>query len=268
MNPKITISATFLFLILTQATASEDGNDAKIIFEMTGSDSVSYTKDILQISTDGSLELETVSPLDFKYEQNIIGKFRGKTEAKAYIRLSNALKEFASAPGKKEEPVHHGIWAELSIKSKSEERSHGWNLYYSELSKKVEDEYFKLKILAQKEIQSGLKLDCSSKEKNIACKIKSVGIEPVKTINPTGTFNTIFCVQEGRRKVLNQNNQKLDPTMMSPERLVLKSEEKIEFELKNVSCKDGHILIKTSDMIIHPNYKNELLGTLISQKIK
>lgn len=267
MGFKLLFQCACLLLALAQACQAAASPKPVIVFHFDGGQPFSYVNDLMRISPDGTVELNTLASFPYEFKQNTMGRFKAATGTAAYESLHNEVLAFFKSKPSKEPIADDGVIGAVSFEHKEAAFGHVWNLGSSLKTKSLEQYFYKIKNSVLSSPVSAIKLDCKLAANSVNCSILNVGTEPTKTIDPADMPYSIFCLDiTGIKKPMNPGAE-YDPKKMSPNKIIIKPNERFRFKIENtVSCHE-RILMRTSDMLINSAYGDSLLGELISNQL-
>lgn len=265
----VIVSVCSLFHSLT--CLAEDVSKSPIIaFRFHGGALLSYVDDRLRVFPNGRTELETISP--FPYDpsiQNRIGRFEGRVDQKEYLALFAEGSKLFKANSKNNETPADAVVTELSFESDEKPQRSVWVLGSNTQAKVLEDHFYQIKKNSMKKALAALELTCDTHPKvEVRCNIKNIGMGQVRTVDPLGVSNSLFCINNFGQRVPMNLAEEYDPRKMKPKSLLLETKEIYAFRLELKSPCHGRILMKTSDMLINSAYAGHLLGELISNPLE
>ena len=227
----------------------------------------SYVDDRLTLRDNGSADLKTLSPFPYRLDQNAIGVFSTKLDQAESKKLRDEVIKLFRIRGSK--PLHNAntVLGEVSVVEAREKKGFVWPLESDPAAKNLESLYYGLKTKLFAHPKAALRLHCKRSAKTLICSLTNIGSENVRTVDPLGVTESVFCLgQDGKRGVMNPGEE-IDPRNMSPKHIQLKKAEKFDFSIDDNGFCRSQILLKTSDLLINSKYKNALLGELISNEL-
>ncbi|RYZ93311.1 MAG: hypothetical protein EOP06_01340 [Proteobacteria bacterium] len=228
----------------------------------------SYVDDRLTLKDDGTAELKTLSPFPYSLDQNVVGIFSKKLDVPTSQKLRDESSKLFGVKASKPLRAGNSILGEISIVGAQDKKGFVWSLESEPLARNLETLFYELKAKILEQPKAALTLRCKRSAKLVQCLLKNIGSEIVHTVDPMGVTESIFCVdQDGRRGVMNPGEE-VDPRKMSPKHLQLKKDEEFLFSIDDHASCHTRILVKTSDLLVNANYKNALLGELVSNKLE
>lgn len=247
----------YIFIILLVGNA----HGADIMFYMHGGAATSYKSDKVIVSS-SKVSLTTIAPTFAAYP-NLIGEFSIPYSRKDFDSLETHLKQqlqFISDP--KDQPPSGSVVEELHV---SNEKRFWESDTQSPTIVEVRKKFLKLAKKAYAKPEKALKLECSQSKNLIKCSYLNVGKETVSTVDPLGVTYSLQCLDvTNRRTILNKEGE-FNPNQMKPKRISIKPSDKYAFQFQTDVICDYRMIVKTSDLIINKNYKDVLLGELVSE---
>ncbi len=252
-----------IFLISLIAIANSNYSSS-IIFYIHGGAIQSYKNDRVTLNPKGSINLSTISPTFADYP-NIIGQFESKitnTELQSFKKSIFASRK--NIKHHKHQPRGGSIVEELHI---GNDKTFWTSKDQSDSIKAIRSEFLKLAKEAYKNPVKAMSLECSQDKTQIKCAYKNVGKETLDTVDPLGVSYSISCLDiRGKKKILHELKE-YNPKKMIPKKIKIKPNEEFKFSIKtNYEC-DYRVVVKTTDMMINKNYKDVLLGELVSNQL-
>lgn len=219
---------------------------------------------ILEASGKASLQTISVFPYDDKNQQPI-GRFT-HTIAAAEVDRAKKMAAEATALIKTREPIYpESIVFEVSVDKGKPTR---WMVGDKRPAMVAMEKFFvDLKKQMMAKPKAALALTCRNEGSKVACFYKNIGAEPLKTVNPIGVDNALYCYEpDGKRRAL-QNHFEEDPQKLKPESVVLKPDTSYTFSFPVAPPCAGKILARTSIMRVNDKYKDHVLGDIFSNSI-
>ncbi|MDC1173896.1 hypothetical protein OAT67_00760 [Bacteriovoracaceae bacterium] len=260
MNKKINILT--LLLLISTMTFATSSNKNHIIFYVHGGAMKSYTDDTITINPQGDISLSKISPTFAKYP-NTIGQFEYQISkddlSKLQMLITTKRKNI-----KHHQPRGGAIVEELHI---GNDKIFWTSRDQSDSIKAIRSEFLKLAKQAYKNPVKAMSLECSQDKTQIKCAYKNVSKETVDTVDPLGVSYSVSCLDiRGKKKVLHELKE-YNPKKMTPKKIKIKPNEEYKFSIKTSHVCDYRVVVKTTDMMINKNYKDVLLGELVSNQI-
>ena len=235
-----------------------------ITFYVHGGAMQSYKSDKIIIDSHGNITLTTISPTFSDYP-NLIGHFKSKLSKNDLIKLQNLIttnKKNIKTPNN--QPRGGSIVEELHI---GDDKTFWTSRDQSESIKVIRSEFLELAKQAYKNPIKAISLECSQNKAQIKCLYKNVGYETVETVDPLGVSYSISCLDiRGKKKVLHELKE-YNPKKMKPRKVKIEPTEEYRFSIKTEHVCDYRVVVKTTDMMINKNYKDVLLGELVSNQL-
>ncbi|MDC1174495.1 hypothetical protein OAT67_03840 [Bacteriovoracaceae bacterium] len=225
----------------------------------------SYMNDKIIINSSAKVTLSTISPTFAKYS-NTIGQFESKIthlELQKLEQIISASRKNIKTPHQ-HQPPSGSIVEELHI---GNDKTFWTSRDQSDAIKTIRSEFLKLAKQAYKNPIKAISLNCSQNKAQIKCAYKNVGKETVNTVDPLGVSYSISCLDiRGKKKVLHELKE-YNPKKMKPKKIKIKPSEEYKFSIKTNHVCDYRVVVKTTDMMINKNYKDVLLGELVSNQL-
>lgn len=257
---RILITLLFSFLAIAKST-----NKSSIIFYVHGGAMESYKNDKVTVGNNNKITLATISPTFAKYP-NIIGYFESKVSSTEFQKFQQTI-----SSNRKNIKHHHqhqpkggSIVEELYI---GDDKTFWTSKDQSDSIKTIRSEFLKLAKQAYKNPVKAMSLKCTQDKVQIKCSFKNVGRETVDTVDPLGVSYSISCLDiRGKKKVIHELKE-YNPKKMKPKKIKIKPNEEYKFSVKTDHVCDNRIVVKTTDMMINKDYKDILLGELVSNQL-
>ena len=225
----------------------------------------SYKNDKVTISSRGDISLTTISPTFAKYP-NSIGLFESKISNTKLLKFQQYIltsRKTLKAPHK-HQPPRGSIVEELHI---GDDKTFWTSRDQSDSIKAIRSEFLKLAKQAYKNPVKAMSLECSQDKTRIKCAYKNMGKETVDTVDPLGVSYSVSCLDiRGKKKILHELKE-YNPKKMKPKKIKIKPNEEYKFSIKTDHVCDYRVVVKTTDMMINKNYKDVLLGELVSNQL-
>jgi hypothetical protein len=253
-----------IFLISFMAAANSN-KGYSIMFYVHGGAMQSYKSDKVIIDPQGNIILSTISPTFSEYP-NTIGQFKSKITNSELSKLKQSILSNRKNvnPPHKHQPRRGSIVEELHI---GDDKTFWTSRDQSDSIKAIRSEFLKLAKQAYKNPVQAMSLECSQDKSQINCAYKNVGRETVDTIDPLGVSYSVSCLDiRGKKKVLHELTE-YNPKKMKPKKIKIKPNEAYKFSIKTDHVCDYRVVVKTTDMMINKNYKDVLLGELVSNQL-
>lgn len=251
---------TLIFVSVVKAAEKES-----ILFYVHGGAIKSYKSDKVHVDSKDNVLLETISPT-FSGTPNLIGQFKLRLDKQQAGKMRNAIAK-ASKEIKlpKNLPGNSSIIEELHI---GESKTFWTSQDNSGPIKTVRKEFLAIAREAYENPVKALSLHCEQKNGKINCEYKNVGREVVRTVDPLGVSYSLSCLDiTGRKRILYKLKEH-DPKKMIPEKIKIKPGERYSFSVQTDDICDYKVVVKTTDMLINQNYRDLLLGELVSNQLK
>lgn len=243
-------------MLINNSQAAEN-----IMFYVHGGAIISYKSDKIEISPANRVKLTTLAPTFAEYP-NIIGEFSYMLSNDDYKKLNDNLSKQIKRISNSQKQADAGALVE-ELNVGNEKRS-----WASDVSTPAVNEIRKMFLAIAKEAYANpvkaLKLECSQKGAKITCTYANVGKETVETVNPLGVNYSIQCLDITNKKTILYKEGTHDPHEMKPEKIKISPSQKYSFSINTSETCDYRIIVKTTDLMINSNYKDVLLGELVS----
>jgi hypothetical protein len=252
---------TFLISFITIASSK---NDNSIMFYIHGGAMQSYKSDKVVIASQGNVSLSTISPT-FAEFPNTIGQFESQISKTDLIKLQvliTAHRKTIKTPN--HQPAGGSTIEELHLGT---DKTFWTARDNTQPIKVIRSEFLKLAKQAYKNPIKAMSLKCSQNKAKITCSYKNVGTQTINTISPLGVSYSVSCLDiRGKKKVLHELKE-YNPKKMEPKKIKIKPNQEYKFSIKTDYICDYRVVVKTTDMMINKNYKDVLLGELVSNQL-
>ena len=242
------------------------GKEENIVFRFYGGGfSRSYIDDRLEITPKGELFYRTISPTISK-GQTLIGSFRGKAEKRHYQVVKKFIQDNKTTlPPATEENSFRGFIEELKWGNKVFRwRPALQNVKVFQVRKILK----KLALKAYKKPESAMALECLQTKGGINCQYQNRGTKTIHTVNPLSFPSTIKCYDIRMKTTLLYRFSADSFTKKSLKKITLSSQGSYDFFIPTKHICDYRIVVTTTNLPINSEFRELLLGELVSNRLK
>lgn len=256
------MSLTFLVSFLLMANSYK--NDESMTFYVHGGAIKSYKNDKVTVSPQGKIALSTISPT-FVKSPNTIGDFEATITDENLTSFQKKILTYKEKiKGHEHQPARGSIVEEIHV---GDNKKKWTSRDDSKPINALRSEFLVLAKQAYKNPVKAISLKCSQNKPQINCAYVNVGKQTVETVDPLGVSYSISCLDiRGKKKILHELDEH-NPKKMYPKKIQIKPGEEYRFSVKTDHICDHRVIVKTTDMMIHENYEDVLLGELVSNQL-
>ncbi len=248
----------FISLILFTTTVFAQ----EVIFYVHGGAMKSYVNDKIIVSS-SKINLTTISP-SFSTYPNVIGEFEDSISDEEFKEITSFIKsKLPKITNPKYQPSGGALVLEIQLDN---EKRFWTSANDNKETNEIQKKFFEIAKRVYKNPIKALKAECDQdkSKKLINCSYINVGKHPVKTINPMGVTYSMRCLDLIDSQSIINDKGEANPKKMAPEKISINPGESFKFSIKSEDSCHFRIVIKTTDLLINNNYKDVLLGELVT----